>query len=205
MNNQITMPDLNAPIIPSVSAAGFKLGLSLREFLAQAKFVEISDDERSEIIMGTNLWRIFYQDFRPFNSSSWHLKDIYAYWNDSVILRFDGNDYPMQRLKVITVKGSYKGRVLNIFGIGDKLDIVAKNYDILFDNIEDCHVLAIKKNIDNHEHDFYYPAPTVEMNQSWENRELIDGLEIGTDCMTAYSLEYPDQVIEQITIVKSQC
>lgn len=179
-----SLPNLNYEIIPGESAAGFYLNMEYKNFLDATENVLI--ENHKQIAENKNQWCIFKENY----ISSWdrkHHRDIYCYWENSVILIFSGEQLLLTRIELASE--FYRGKIFGRLGIGDRLDLLADEYDFLFER--DWHYLA-KKQIGD--------AFLLEQNNRWENREICEGLAIHTNYLVKYSQEYADQIVKRIAI-----
>jgi len=199
------IPNLIADIIPKKSSAGFRLGLRLEDFLYSIEYCVISEDQISEV--ENKGWSVYYQDYKsPFDWDENHYHDIFVYWGGSLVLQFDG-DTTFNPLKLITVGGDYQGKFNNIIGVGEAISTFTKEYDFLF--YQDCFYLATKKELeydinksleDSKYHQNFEENVKLNNNDSWEERNIIEGISIVTNYRSSYSIDLHDHMIESISI-----
>lgn len=164
------VPDMNAEVIPGKSAAGFELGILFDDFIEQIKYKKIeSHDDFDSQIEEKGIWTIFHRAETTFNLE--HINEISCNWGNSVELVFDMNK--SGKLTWIYLYDGYKGKLLNILGIGDRLDSVKDEFD--FDFYGDVHYLKYKEGSPHYGD--------------------VVGVEIGTNYLVEYSEEYPDQIV----------
>lgn len=165
------IPNLNAEIIPVVSAAGIELGLNFDDFIAKSNYRIVKDYKELENIgYEKNKWLILYRN----EVLSWDnnpINEIYCFWNKAVILTFNANT---KKLEFIYVSEGYTGKLLGLLKIGDRLDSVKDQYNFSFEG--DKHYLEYKDGRD-------------------QTGEIIP-VEIETNYRIAYSEEYSEQFIE---------
>mgnify|MGYP003405572629 CR=1 FL=1 len=194
MMNCGLQPNLRAEIKPNTSAAGFELGMAFNTFIEKVDFIEITQQETYTITYNSNKWRIHYQNYFSDVMKDVYFNNIYAYWDDSVTLKFSKTDVHYY-LTAIFVGGTYTGKFLGLIGIGDRLDSVSEEYDILFHS--DLHFLAKKKEVSCDADDC-----GLYMNHSWDEREIIEGIEFATNYREQYSLDATDQIVEKIGVFR---
>jgi len=165
-------PDLYKEIIPAKGAAGITLGMDFDEFQSQALFCNVRREEY-ESNQEKNIWLVFHRhELLPWQE--W-INEIYCSWENSVILTFDGDSKKLIR---IFLDRGYKGKLLGLLGIGDRLDLVKDDFNFYFEG--DAHYLEYKEDSDM-------------------SGEIIPA-EILTNYRVAYSEEYPDQIVEGVGI-----
>lgn len=164
------VPDMDAEVIPEKSAAGFDLGMLYDDFIKNVKY-EIIDDIHSFVFSNkVDEWIIYYRDeISMFDHS--HINEIHCLWGSSIELVFEGDE---KSLTWIYLNNKYEGKLLNILGIGDRLDLAKDDFNFYFEG--DAHYLEFKKD------SIYYGE--------------IVGVEIFTNYRVEYSEEYPDQIVE---------
>jgi len=166
------VPDLNKDIFPSKEAAGISLGMDFEEFRSQALFRDVRREEY-ETVQEKNIWLVFHRhELLPWQE--W-INEIYCSWENSVILTFDGDSKKLIR---IFLDRGYKGKLLGLLGIGDRLDLVKDDFNFYFEG--DAHYLEYKEDSDM-------------------SGEIIPA-EILTNYRVTYSEEYPDQIVEGVGI-----
>ncbi|WP_445346723.1 hypothetical protein [Acinetobacter bohemicus] len=164
------VPDMDAEVIPGKSAAGFELGILFDDFIKQIKYKNIKYRcDFDPQVDKKGMWRIFHRDEMTFNFD--HINEISCNWENSVELVFDMNK--LGKLTWIYLYEGYKGKLLKMLGIGDRLDLVKDEFD--FDFYGDVHYLKYK------EGSLHYGD--------------IVGVEIGTNYLVEYSDEHPDQIV----------
>ena len=154
------IPDLYAGIEPNVGAANIKLGLSFDYFIRKMDYINVEKDDvnirnssfdihyeyydkniRENLIIKTkDIWCIYNEE--PWEWDGEIVDDIYAYWNNSVVLRFSKRQDGSFILLSIYLQNKYKGKYINALGLGDRVSLVLDKYDILF--YADLHYLAKK-------------------------------------------------------------
>ena len=164
------VPDMGAEVIPGKSAAGFELGILFDDFIKKIKYKKFeSRHDFDPKVEEKEIWGIFHRDEMTFNLDC--INETHCKWENSVELVFDMNK--SGKLTQIYLYEGYKGKLLNILGIGDRLDSVKDEFD--FDFYGDAHYLKYK------EGSLHYGD--------------VVGVEIGTNYLVEYSEEYPDQII----------
>ena len=213
------IPDLYAEIEPNIGAANIRLGLDFSYFIKNIDYINVTDNDvtvrnialdipyenydtsmkENKIIKTKNIWCIYHKDHWEWNGDL--IDNIYAYWNNSVILEFNKKKIGDYILSSICLQNEYKGKYMNILGVGDKMSLLLDTYDILF--YGDLHYLAKKITTDK----FYdlYCSNNFELdsinNLSWENRELIRGMNIQTNYREAvYRNNFTRQIAESIEV-----
>ena len=212
------IPDLYAGIEPNVGAANIKLGLSFDYFIRKIDYINVEKDDvnirnssfdihyeyydkniRENLIIKTkDIWCIYNEE--PWEWDGEIVDDTYAYWNNSVVLRFSKRQDGSFILLSIYLQNKYKGKYINALGLGDRVSLVLDKYDILF--YADLHYLAKKININELEN-FDGNLDQCEVgfvnNLSWEDREIIKGISIQTNYREAVDItNFKDQIIESI-------
>ena len=154
------IPDLYAGIEPNVGAANIKLGLSFDYFIRKMDYINVEKDDvnirnssfdihyeyydkniRENLIIKTkDIWCIYNEE--PWEWDGEIVDDTYAYWNNSVVLRFSKRQDGSFILLSIYLQNKYKGKYINALGLGDRVSLVLDKYDILF--YADLHYLAKK-------------------------------------------------------------
>lgn len=217
-NSYKIIPDLSAQINPGIGAANIKLGLNFDFFIKNIDYIYVEkndvnirnvffdmpyedyDENMMEnlIIKTKDVWCIYNED--PWEWDGKIIDDIYAYWNNSVVLRFSREQDDIFILSSIYLQNKYKGKYLNIFGLGDSISLVLDKYDILF--YADSHCLAKKLQIkENFAIDLDRYKVDYINNLSWENREIIKGISIRTNYREAVDItNFRDQVIESVEV-----
>ncbi|OTG84175.1 hypothetical protein B9T31_13540 [Acinetobacter sp. ANC 4558] len=169
------VPDMEAEIIPGKSAAGFELGILFDDFIKQVKYKKFeSRNDFNPKVEEKGTWGIIHRDEISFNLD--YINEIQCKWENSVELVFDMNK--LGKLTWIYLYEGYKGKLLNILGIGDRLDSVKDEFD--FDFYGDAHYLMYKEGSPHYGD--------------------IVGVEIGTNYLIEYSEEYPDQIITSFLV-----
>ena|GEM_PF-3481392 len=214
------IPDLYAGIEPNVGAANIKLGLSFDYFIRKIDYINVEKDDvnirnssfdihyeyynkniRENLIIKTkDIWCIYNEE--PWEWDGEIVDDIYAYWNNSVVLRFSKRQDGSFILSSICLQNKYKGKYINALGLGDRVSLVLDKYDILF--YADLHYLAKKITINELEN-FDGNLDQCEVgfvnNLSWEDREIIKGISIQTNYREAVDItNFKDQIIESIEV-----
>ena len=214
------IPDLYAGIEPNVGAANIKLGLSFDYFIRKIEYINVEKDDvnirnssfdihyeyydkkiRENLIIKTkDIWCIYNEETWEWDGEI--VDDIYAYWNNSVVLRFSKRQDGSFILSSICLQNKYKGKYINTLGLGDRVSLVLDKYDILF--YADLHYLAKKININELEN-FDDNLDQCEVgfvnNLSWEDREIIKGISIKTNYREAVDItNFKDQIIESIEV-----
>lgn len=217
-NSYKIIPDLSAQINPGIGAANIKLGLNFDFFIKNIDYIYVEkndvnirnvffdmpyedyDENMMEnlIIKTKDVWCIYNED--PWEWDGKIIDDIYAYWNNSVVLRFSREQDDIFILSSIYLQNKYKGKYLNIFGLGDSISLVLDKYDILF--YADSHCLAKKLQIkENFAIDLDRYKVDYINNLSWKNREIIKGISIRTNYREAVDItNFRDQVIESVEV-----
>ena len=156
------IPDLYAEIEPNIGAANIRLGLDFGYFIKNIDYINVTDNDvtvrnialdipyenydtsikENKIIKTKNIWCIYHKD--PWEWNGDLIDNIYAYWNNSVILEFNKKKIGDYILSSICLQNDYKGKYRNILGVGDKMSLLLDAYDILFHG--DLHYLAKKNN-----------------------------------------------------------
>ena len=213
------IPDLYAEIEPNIGAANIRLGLNFSYFIKNIDYINVTDNDvtvrnialdipyenydtsmkENKIIKTKNIWCIYHKD--PWEWNGDLIDNIYAYWNNSVILEFNKKKIGDYILSSICLQNEYKGKYMNILGVGDKMSLLLDAYDILFHG--DLHYLAKKITIDKF--DDLYCSNDFELdsinNLSWENRELIRGMNIQTNYREAVDQNnFTRQIAESIEV-----
>lgn len=154
------IPDLYAGIEPNVGAANIKLGLSFDYFIRKIYYINVEKNDvnirnssfdihyeyydkniRENLIIKTkDIWCIYNEEHWEWDGEI--VDDIYAYWNNSVVLRFSKRKDGSFILSSICLQNKYKGKYINALGLGDRVSLVLDKYDILF--YADLHYLAKK-------------------------------------------------------------
>ena len=194
------IPDLYAGIEPNVGAANIKLGLSFDYFIRKIDYINVEKDDvnirnssfdihyeyydkniRENLIIKTkDIWCIYNEE--PWEWDGEIVDDTYAYWNNSVVLRFSKRQDGSFILLSIYLQNKYKGKYINALGLGDRVSLVLDKYDILF--YADLHYLAKKINInelENFDGNLDQCEVGIVNNLSWEDREIIKGISIKTN------------------------
>ena len=209
------IPDLYAEIEPNIGAANIRLGLDFGYFIKNIDYINVTDNDvtvrnialdipyenydtsmkENKIIKTKNIWCIYHKD--PWEWNGDLIDNIYAYWNNSVILEFNKKKIGDYILSSICLQNEYKG----ILGVGDKMSSLLDAYDILFHG--DLHYLA--KKITTGKFDDLYCSNNFELdsinNLSWENRELIRGMNIQTNYREAVDQNnFTRQIAESIEV-----
>ncbi len=214
------IPDLYAGIEPNVGAANIKLGLSFDYFIRKIDYINVEKDDvnirnssfdihyeyydkniRENLIIKTkDIWCIYNEE--PWEWDGEIVDDIYAYWNNSVVLRFSKRQDGSFILLSIYLQNKYKGKYINALGLGDRVSLVLDKYDILF--YADLHYLAKKINInelENFDGNLDQCEVGIVNNLSWEDREIIKGISIQTNYREAVDItNFKDQIIESIEV-----
>ena len=213
------IPDLYAEIEPNIGAANIRLGLNFSYFIKNIDYINVTDNDvtvrnialdipyenydtsmkENKIIKTKNIWCIYHKD--PWEWNGDLIDNIYAYWNNSVILEFNKKKIGDYILSSICLQNEYKGKYMNILGVGDKMSLLLDAYDILFHG--DLHYLA--KKIITDKFDDLYCSNDFELdsinNLSWENRELIRGMNIQTNYREAVDQNnFTRQIAESIEV-----
>lgn len=213
------IPDLYAEIEPNIGAANIRLGLNFSYFIKNIDYINVTDNDvtvrnialdipyenydtsmkENKIIKTKNIWCIYHKD--PWEWNGDLIDNIYAYWNNSVILEFNKKKIGDYILSSICLQNEYKGKYMNILGVGDKMSLLLDAYDILFHG--DLHYLA--KKITTDKFDDLYCSNDFELdsinNLSWENRELIRGMNIQTNYREAVDQNnFTRQIAESIEV-----
>lgn len=213
------IPDLYAEIEPNIGAANIRLGLDFGYFIKNIDYINVTDNDvtvrnialdipyenydtsmkENKIIKTKNIWCIYHKD--PWEWNGDLIDNIYAYWNNSVILEFNKKKIGDYILSSICLQNEYKGKYMNILGVGDKMSLLLDAYDILFHG--DLHYLA--KKITTDKFDDLYCSNNFELdsinNLSWENRELIRGMNIQTNYREAVDQNnFTRQIAESIEV-----
>ena len=214
------IPDLYAGIEPNVGAANIKLGLSFDYFIRKIDYINVEKDDvnirnssfdihyeyydkniRENLIIKTkDIWCIYNEE--PWEWDGEIVDDTYAYWNNSVVLRFSKRQDGSFILLSIYLQNKYKGKYINALGLGDRVSLVLDKYDILF--YADLHYLAKKINInelENFDGNLDQCEVGIVNNLSWEDREIIKGISIKTNYREAVDItNFKDQIIESIEV-----
>jgi len=213
------IPDLYAEIEPNIGAANIRLGLDFSYFIKNIDYINVIDNDvtvrnialdipyenydtsmkENKIIKTKNIWCIYHKD--PWEWNGDLIDNIYAYWNNSVILEFNKKKIGDYILSSICLQNEYKGKYMDILGVGDKMSLLLDAYDILFHG--DLHYLA--KKITTDKFDDLYCSNNFELdsinNLSWENRELIRGMNIQTNYREAVNQNnFTRQIAESIEV-----
>lgn len=168
------IPNLFAEIIPAQSAAGIALGLNFNTFKAVSDFQIIHDYEESDnLSYELNKWLVLHRNL--VQPSEHPISEICCYWNKSITLTFNADT---NRLEFIYVGEGYRGKLLGLLGIGDRLDSVKIQYNFHFEG------------------DRHYLEYTEDSSLAGE----IIPVEIETNYRIAYSEEYSDQIIQGFLI-----
>ena len=209
------IPDLYAGIEPNVGAANIKLGLSFDYFIRKMDYINVEKDDvnirnssfdihyeyydkniRENLIIKTkDIWCIYNEE--PWEWDGEIVDDIYAYWNNSVVLRFSKRQDGSFILLSIYLQNKYKGKYINALGLGDRVSLVLDKYDRFF--YADLHYWAKKITINELE-TFEGNLDQCEVgsvnNLSWEDREIIKGISIQTNYREAVDItNFKDQII----------
>jgi len=172
-------PNMYASICPNISAAGFSLGLSYRNFLELTKHILI-DDFLDESV-NDDVWRIYEQKtFNEITQTQYNFN--YCYWRDSVVLVFDGNNFELESIQLYS---GYRGTLFNEFCVGDKLSKIHEKYELFF--YADMHYLV---------------DSSLECESDGEPN-LIKGIALKTDYLVEYSDACSDHIIEQINVFRA--
>lgn len=167
------LPDMGAPFVPAKSAAGFILGMSFSEVVAQISVQgKISFDQR-------NMASLDYDDFIE-NNEGWvshvqsnirdePVKRQIVFGHRDVIMHFAGNDV----LYKIVVGSAYNSKIGGV-GTGDDISQIGGGYSVEFNPVEDDFILL-------------------------KDGEWIPGLHFWTDAMQPLDL-VPHQVINYVCI-----
>ena len=214
------IPDLYAGIEPNVGAANIKLGLSFDYFIRKIDYINVEKDDvnirnssfdihyeyydknisENLIIKTKDIWCIYNEE--PWEWDGEIVDDTYAYWNNSVVLRFSKRQDGSFILLSIYLQNKYKGKYINALGLGDRVSLVLDKYDILF--YADLHYLAKKINInelENFDGNLDQYEVGIVNNLSWEDREIIKGISIQTNYREAVDItNFKDQIIESIEV-----
>ena len=214
------IPDLYAGIEPNVGAANIKLGLSFDYFIRKMDYINVEKDDvnirnssfdihyeyydkniRENLIIKTkDIWCIYNEE--PWEWDGEIVDDIYAYWNNSVVLRFSKRQDGSFILLSIYLQNKYKGKYINALGLGDRVSLVLDKYDILF--YADLHYLAKKitiNELENFDGNLDQCEVGIVNNLSWEDREIIKGISIQTNYREAVDItNFKDQIIESIEV-----
>lgn len=168
------VPDFYKDIVPLQEAAGISLGMDYDEFRSLALCLDAGGEEY-ESGQEQNIWLVSYRcELLPWQE--W-INEIYCSWESTVTLTFDGN---LKKLIRIFVSEGYKGKLLGLLGIGDRLDLVKDDFNFYFEG--DAHYLEYKEDSDM-------------------SGEIIPA-EISTNYRVAYSEEYPDQIVEGVGVYR---
>ena len=214
------IPDLYAGIEPNVGAANIKLGLSFDYFIRKMDYINVEKNDvnirnssfdihyeyydkniRENLIIKTkDIWCIYNEE--PWEWDGEIVDDIYAYWNNSVVLRFSKRQDGSFILLSIYLQNKYKGKYINALGLGDRVSLVLDKYDILF--YADLHYLAKKitiNELENFDGNLDQCEVGIVNNLSWEDREIIKGISIQTNYREAVDItNFKDQIIESIEV-----
>lgn len=213
------IPDLYAEIEPNISAANIKLGLNFSYFINNIDYINVTDNDvmvrnialgvpyenydismkENTIIKTKNIWCIYHK--APWEWDGDLIDNIYAYWNNSVILEFNKKQIGSYILSSICLQNEYKGKYMNILGIGGRMSLLLDTYDILFHG--DLHYLAKKITADKFDEIYYSNNLELDSinNLSWENRELIRGMSIQTNYREAVDRNnFTKQIAESIEV-----
>lgn len=214
------IPDLYAGIEPNVGAANIKLGLSFDYFIRKIDYINVEKDDvnirnssfdihyeyydkniRENLIIKTkDIWCIYNEE--PWEWDGEIVDDTYAYWNNSVVLRFSKRQDGSFILLSIYLQNKYKGKYINALGLGDRVSLVLDKYDILF--YADLHYLAKKitiNELENFDGNLDQCEVGIVNNLSWEDREIIKGISIQTNYREAVDItNFKDQIIESIEV-----
>ena len=214
------IPDLYAEIEPNVGAANINLGLNFDYFIKKVDYINVEEHDvsirncslgilyedydenmRENLIIKTkDIWCIYNEE--PLEWDGEIVDDIYAYWNNSVVLRFSKQQDGSFILSSICLQNKYKGKYINALGLGDRVSLVLDKYDILF--YADLHYLAKKITINELEN-FDGNLDQCEVgfvnNLSWEDRKIIKGISIQINYREAVDItNFKDQIIESIEV-----
>ena len=214
------IPDLYAGIEPNVGAANIKLGLSFDYFIRKIDYINVEKDDvnirnssfdihyeyydkkiiENLIIKTKDIWCIYNEETWEWDGEI--VDDIYAYWNNSVVLRFSKRQDGSFILSSICLQNKYKGKYINALGLGDRVSLVLDKYDILF--YADLHYLAKKitiNELENFDGNLDQCEVGIVNNLSWEDREIIKGISIQTNYREAVDItNFKDQIIESIEV-----
>ncbi|MEB2845783.1 hypothetical protein GAO09_28860 [Rhizobiales bacterium RZME27] len=169
------LPDLDAPLVPAKSAAGFTLGMAFSDVLTmialtqEVRFMKIPNIQEGywELMESSTGW-IGEIRLRHFQ----HKNQVYrslAFKNLEIILDFAVSDL----LYKITVGPGYRSKFGGI-GIGDDVAGIGDGYTIEFNSIEDDFIIH-------------------------KDGEWVPGLHFVTDCKQPLDL-CPKQIVESISI-----
>ncbi len=198
------VPNLNADIIPEKSAGGYEIGMNFNDFLNKISNNFIHLDKMVGLLLSAHdSWVV------EWFSNEYYVDYKYAYWNNTVILRF-GTD---NKLNCITLKNGYHGKLFNKVAINDRLGVLSDDYYFLF--YFDTHFLVnklenrkiLEKYItDNELYDIDIDDDFDVMSIIYDVDDIIavQGIELNTDYLTQYSREYPNQIIQDMVIFCNQ-
>lgn len=195
-------PNLMADIIPEQSAAGYHIGMDFNQFfqIVSKNFIYQRMDIDLSLIK-KDVWVV------EFFSNEYYPDRKIASWNNAVTLIFDNN-----KLRIISLKNDYQGKLFDKVSIGDRLDILLDEYYFLF--YFDVHLL-VEKNKNREilekyifDNDLY----DIDMKNNFDVMSIIydindaitvSGVEFNTNYKIQFSKEYADQIIEEIVIFGS--
>jgi hypothetical protein len=125
-----------ADIAPGKSAAGFELGLDIKDFSGIASTaINWNPDIHSiaEAAATTPEW-LFVSGVQ-LGMSKQDAGSIYYYKFGAIKLHFN----PEGRLASIAVYDGYKGKLFGSIQVGDKLSKVCDLFDLIYDDVEELH------------------------------------------------------------------
>lgn len=136
MRNYLVTPDMNAPIIPGRSAAGFNLNTHIDTIFEDKTKIPLWDESKGnlpDVILRTDDWLRYSPKLsNPLRPAT---DDQYYFNRGALQLIFDNEGI----LKSITLSGGYHGRIFNQISIGTKLAEVSKFFAIEYDPNDEVH------------------------------------------------------------------
>lgn len=137
--------DLFAEIIPGRSAAGFELGMDVGDIgdvVNQARHWKRSDGQLGLAVLHEPGW-LFASLPEISGKESSDLGGIYFYGSGAVEMKFNSSGV----LEWIAVGEGYKGKLMGVVGVGDKLQQVVNIFDLVYDDVEELHFPIDESNI----------------------------------------------------------
>lgn len=133
------MPDMNSPIIPRQSAAGFELNTHVDNIFYDKENIPLWNElagSLPDVILRTDDWIRFSPKFsNAFNADT---GDQFYFNRGALQLIFDRKNI----LKCIALSNGYHGKLFEKISIGNRLDDVLKFFEIKYDQNDEVHYPA---------------------------------------------------------------